>query len=64
MGLKYTAKTGKNNRNVTYTNFIMDEIDLEITNYSNKDIESLSMDETPNYTADDITRQVTKCKRS
>ena len=59
MGLKYTAKTGKNNRNVTYTNFIMDEIDLEITNYSNKDIEFFfRLDETPNYTADDITRQV------
>lgn len=59
LGLKYTAKTGKNNRNVTYTNFIMDEIDLEITNYSNKDIEFFfRLDETPNYTADDITRQV------
>lgn len=37
----------------------MDEIDLDITNYSDKDIEFFfRLDEIPNYTADDITKQV------
>ena len=37
----------------------MDEIDLEITNYSNKDIEYFfRLDEIPNYTSDDINQQV------
>ncbi len=37
----------------------MDEIDLEITNYSNKDIEYFfRLDDIPNYTSDDINHQV------
>ena len=37
----------------------MDEIDLDITNYSDKDIEFFfRLDEISNYTADDITKQV------
>ena len=37
----------------------MDEIDLEITNYSNKDIEYFfRLDEIPNYTSDDINQHV------
>jgi len=41
----------------------MDEIDLEITNYSNKDIEYFfRLNETSNYTADDITQQVYEVK--
>ena len=37
----------------------MDEIDLEITNYSTKDIEYFfRLNEIPNYTADDVARQV------
>jgi len=37
----------------------MDEIDLEITNYSTKDIEYFfRLNEIPNYTAEDVARQV------